>query len=60
MSEFCFVSCDTAKYRIRKIKKILQVNKKTSAAEMLRMYMKKESILVLINEQEKKNNRIII
>lgn len=60
MSEFCFVSGDTAKYRIRKIKQILKVSSKADAAEMLRTYIKKESILSLIGEQEQKNNRIIV
>ena len=60
MSDFCFVSYDTAKYRIRKIKKVLNVNKKADAAEMLRLYMNKESVLALINEQEQKNSQIIL
>ncbi len=59
MSEFCFISCDTAKYRVRKIRNILKTKLKSEAAEKLRTFIKKESLLSLINEHERINNQII-
>ncbi|MBQ8836198.1 MAG: LacI family DNA-binding transcriptional regulator [Clostridia bacterium] len=60
MSEFCFVSADTAKYRVRKIKQMLDTAKKSDAAEIIREYIKKESLLALISDIEEKNNSIIL
>lgn len=60
MSEFCFISAETARYRVRKIRNALGVQKKAEAADILREYIKKESLLAIIGEQEEKNNQIIV
>ena len=60
MSEFCFISAETARYRVRKIRNALGVQKKSDAAEILRAYIKKESLLAIISEQEEKNNQIMV
>ena len=59
MSEFCFVSAETARYRVRKIRNDLGVQKKSDAADIIRAYIKKESILSFINAQEQKKELII-
>ena len=59
MAEFCFFSADTAKYRVRKIKQALGCEKKTAAADLIRKYIKKESLVSLIGDIEEKNNKII-
>ena len=60
MSEFCFISAETARYRVRKIRKALCVQSKSEAASIIRTYIKKESLLAIIGEQEEKNNQIIM
>ncbi len=60
MSEFCFISSETARYRVRKIKAALQVQKKSDVAEIVRKYIKKESLLAIISELEEKNNPILV
>lgn len=60
MSEFCFVSAETARYRVRKIRNALGVQNKTQAAELFRLYVKKESLISFIGELEEKNNRIFV
>lgn len=59
MSEYCFISPETARYRVRKIKNAIGVQKKSSAAEFIRTYIKKEKLLSVISEFEEKNNKII-
>ncbi len=60
MSEFCFISAETARYRVRRIRTALGVQKRAEVAELIRTYVKKESLLAIIAEQEEKNNRIIV
>ncbi len=60
MSEYCFISPETARYRVRKIKNALAMPKKGNAAELIRGYIKKESLLSVINENEEKNKNIFI
>ena len=60
MSEYCFISSETARYRVRKIKTALAVSQKREVAELVRKYIKKESLLAIIAETEEKNNRILV
>lgn len=52
----CFMSAETAKYRIRKIRKMLQAESKADAVELLRRYIKKEMLFEVIKEMEHGNN----
>ena len=60
MSEYCFISPETARYRVRKIKSALGVAKKSDVAELIRNYIKKESLLAIISEAEERNNGFLI
>lgn len=52
-SEFCFMSSETVKYRIRKIREMLLAESKADAAVMIRKYIQKEKLLKVIEELEK-------
>ena len=60
MSEYCFISSETARYRVRKIKTALGMQKKSEATELICKYIKKESLLSVIGEFEDKNNTIFV
>lgn len=51
-AEFCFMSVETAKYRIRKIREMLHTDSKADAADLLRKYIKKENLFTIIEELE--------
>ena len=51
--EFCFMSAEAAKYRIRKIRETLQVESKAEAVALIRKYIRKENLLAVIEEKEK-------
>lgn len=51
-AEFCFMSAETAKYRIRKIREALKVDSKVDAVALIRKYIKKEKLLKVIEEFE--------
>ena len=51
--EFCFMSAETAKYRIRKIREALRVGSKAEATALIRRYIRKENLLAVIEEREK-------
>lgn len=55
MGEFCFLSADAAKYRVRKMKLALGADTKEQVAERLRRYIKRENILAAIGEYEKRD-----
>jgi len=59
MSEYCFISPETAQYRVRKIKTALGVQKKSDVADFIRKYIKKESLMSVIGEAEEKNNQFL-
>lgn len=52
MHKFCFISADTARSRVRKIRDTLGVETKPAAVDILCTYIKKESLLKIIREQE--------
>lgn len=52
IGEFCFLSVETVKYRVRKICSALGENKKADAAALLSKYVSKEKLLQIIEELE--------
>ena len=50
--EFCFLSIEAVKYRVRKICRMLQALSKTEATAILRRYIRKERLLYVIEEFE--------
>ena len=52
MGEFCFLSIEAAKYRVRKIRTALLGKSKSDAADLIRAYIDKYSLLHLIEEYE--------
>lgn len=50
--EFCFMSAEAAKYRIRKIREVLKVESKADAVALIQKYIQKEKLLKVIEEFE--------
>ncbi len=59
IGEFCFLSSEAVKYRVRKIRKALAGDSKADATELLSKYISKENLLSTIEELEEKNGGII-
>lgn len=51
--EFCFLSTEAAKYRVRKIRTALLGKSKSEAADLIRAYIDKDSLLRVIEEYER-------
>ncbi len=58
VSEFCFLSLEAAKYRVRKMLKSLACDSKTDATSLLSKYINKDNLLHTIEELEGENGRI--
>lgn len=52
IAEFCFISMEAAKYRIRKIRKALKGDSKDDTVEQIRAYINKERLIAVIEEYE--------
>lgn len=59
MSDFCFLSVEAVKYRVRKIRNALGGGDKESVAEFLRTYINKGGLLKVIEEIETAGDRIV-
>ncbi len=59
IGEFCFLSSEAVKYRVRKIRKELAGDSKADAIELISKYINKENLLSTIEELEGKNGRIL-
>lgn len=57
-ASLCFMSAETAKYRIRKIREMLHTKCKADAVELLKKYIRKEKLLAVIKEMEHSDNTI--
>ena len=53
---FCFMSVETAKYRIRKIREMLHAKNKAEAVALLKKYIPKERLFATIEEMEHTNS----
>lgn len=59
MGDFCFLSIEAVKYRVRKIRKALGGGDKESAARLIRKYIDKSSLLATIEEFEAASDRLV-
>lgn len=57
-ASLCFLSVETAKYRIRKIREMLHADNKAEAVELLKRYIQKETLLEVIKEKEHSESTI--
>lgn len=57
MSEFCFLSVEAVKYRVRKIRSALGGGDKDRIAELIRTYINKSSLLKVIEDIEAVGDR---
>ncbi len=51
-ASLCFLSVETAKYRIRKIREMLHSENKSDVTSLLKKYIRKENLLAVIKEME--------
>lgn len=59
IGEFCFLSSEAVKYRVRKIRKALSGDSKADATELISKYISKENLLHTIEELESENGKRI-
>lgn len=59
IGEFCFLSSEAVKYRVRKIRKVLAGDSKADATELISKYINKETLLSTIEELEGEKGTII-
>ena len=54
IGEFCFLSSEAVKYRVRKIVKSLSLSSKGEAVEFISKYVNKDNLLHVIEEESRK------
>ncbi|MBQ6893796.1 MAG: hypothetical protein IJN48_06270, partial [Clostridia bacterium] len=59
MGDFCFLSVEAVKYRVRKIRNALDCTDKESTAELIRTYINKNSLLKVIEDIEAASESIV-
>ena len=60
MGEFCFLSTEAAKYRVRKIRLALSGDSKEDVVEEIRAYVDKDRLLAIIEEYESSNETFLL